>query len=159
MIGARATLHATIDASLGGVLLANMLEGWLDGDRTVLPTTETADELEDCRTSSKQTGLHLSTPIDAGSSTPPSGEHGTPVCTAGDGDGVGLERILDPHTRPRLGKNWDGDNKARRLQDPGCGCLDGSGRGCVCVGSLATSPLESRLASTAGVVCAHHNSG
>ena len=33
MIGEPATLHATtIDASLGGVLLANMLEGWLDGD-------------------------------------------------------------------------------------------------------------------------------
>src|SRR6266446_753353 len=113
MIGARAALHPTIDASVGGVLLANMLEGWLDGEPPVLPTMETADELENCRTSSKQTCLHLFTPIDAGSSTPPSGEHGTPIRAARDGEGAGLERILDPHTRPRLGKNWDGDDKER----------------------------------------------
>src|SRR5215471_12962678 len=67
MIVEPAILHATtIDASLGGVLLANMLEGWLDGDPTVLTTVETADELKDCGTSPKQTGLHLSTSIDAG---------------------------------------------------------------------------------------------
>src|SRR5215471_13631995 len=108
MIGEPAILHATtINASLGGVLLANMLEGWLDGDPTVLPTVEAADELEDCRTSPKQTGLHLSTSIDAGSSTPPSGEHGAPVCAARDG--AGLDRIVDTHTRPRLGKDRDRD--------------------------------------------------
>src|SRR5215813_9539877 len=46
MIGARTAVHATIDASLGGVLLANMLEGWLDGNPMVLPTAETANELK-----------------------------------------------------------------------------------------------------------------
>src|SRR5215831_9532842 len=159
MIGARSALHATIDASLGGVLLANMLEGWLDGNPMVWPTAETANELEDCGTSPKQTGLHLSTPIDAGSSTPPSGEHGAPVCAARDGAGTGLERILDPHTGPRFRKDGDPDDGARGLQDPGCGCLDGSGGSRVCVGSLATGALEPRLASTAGVVRAHDNSG
>src|SRR6267378_1969999 len=157
MIEALSAPRAMIDAGLGGVLLANMLEGWLDGEPKVLPTTETADELEDCRTSPKQTCLHLSTPIDAGSSTPPSGEHGAPVCAARDGDDAGLERIPDPHTRPRLGKDGDRNGWARGLQDSGCGCLDGSGGRGVCVGSLATGALEPRLASTAGVVCAHHN--
>ena len=42
MIGAGSALHATIDASLGGVLLANMLEGWLDGNPMVWPTAETS---------------------------------------------------------------------------------------------------------------------
>jgi hypothetical protein len=33
----RAALHTSIDVGLGGVLLANMLAGWLDGDPKVLP--------------------------------------------------------------------------------------------------------------------------
>src|SRR5215467_7488359 len=158
MIGARTAVHATIDASLGGVLLANMLEGWLDGNPMVLPTAETANELEDCGTSPKQTCIHLSTPVDAGSSSPPSGEHGTAVCAARYGDRVGVARIVDPNARPRFGKDWDRDGSARGLQNPGCGCLDGA-RGCgVCSGSVAPGTIEPRLASAAGVMCAHDDS-
>ena len=51
---------------LGGVLLANMLEGWLDGIPT-FPNWEVTDEPQDYRTSPEQTGLHLFTPVDAGS--------------------------------------------------------------------------------------------
>jgi hypothetical protein len=36
---------APINVQLGGVLLANMLEGWLEGDRSLSATTEGADEL------------------------------------------------------------------------------------------------------------------
>src|SRR5664279_956276 len=104
MSRATSVLQATIDVGLGGVLLANMLAGWLDGDPKVLPTAETADEPEDRRTPPEQTGLHLSTPVNAGPSTPPSGEHAAPVCTARVGTGTGLERIPDPHPRPGLGK-------------------------------------------------------
>src|SRR5215472_16095644 len=157
MSGAPSVLQATIDARLGGVLLANMLAGWLDGDPKVLPTAETADELEDRRTSPEQTGLHLSTPVNPWPSTPPSGEHPAPVCTARVG--TGLERIPDPHPRPGLGKVWDRNGGARGLQDLGCGCLHGSGGRGVCLGSLATGPLQPRLASTVGAMCAHRNPG
>src|ERR1035438_9363775 len=157
MSGAPSALPATIDAGLGGVLLANMLEGWLDGDPKVLPTAETADEPQDYRTSPEQTCLHLFTPVDAWSSTPPSGEHGASVCTARDGAGTGLDRIPDPHTRPGPGEDGHRDGGARGFQDLGGGCLDGSsGRG-VCVGGLAAGALQSRLASAAGVVFAHRN--
>jgi hypothetical protein len=38
MSASLAALHAPIGVGLGGVLLANMLAGWLDGDPKVLPT-------------------------------------------------------------------------------------------------------------------------
>ena len=159
MSEALSALLAPIDAGLGGVLLANMLEGWLDGDPKALSTAETPDEPQDCRTSPQQTGLHLFAPVDTGSSTPPSGEHGAPVCTTREGLGTGLERIPGPHPGSGLGKNGDRDDGAGGLQDLGGGCLDGSGGRGVCPGSLAAGTIEPRLASAAGVVRAHHNPG
>ena len=41
------SLIVTIDPKLGGVLLANMLETWLDGRADFLSTAEVTDELED----------------------------------------------------------------------------------------------------------------
>src|SRR5215217_3511080 len=152
-------LHVSFDAGLGGVLLANMLEGWLDGDPEVLPTAEVANEPQDCRTSPEQTRLHLFTPVHAGSGTSPSGEHGAPVCTAGESTATGLERIADPHTRSGPGQDWDRNGRAGGLQDPGSGCLHGSSGCGVCTGSLAVGTIEPRLAPATGVVCAHHNSG
>jgi hypothetical protein len=40
-------LHTPIDVGLGGVLLANMLVAWLDGNPTILPTGEATDESQD----------------------------------------------------------------------------------------------------------------
>src|SRR6266566_3903588 len=54
----RAALHTSIDVGLGGVLLANMLAGWLDSDPKGLPTAETAGEPEDHRTSPEQVRHH-----------------------------------------------------------------------------------------------------
>jgi len=110
-----ATLPAPIDASWGGVLLANMLAGWLDGNPEVWSTAETADEPENYRASPEQTSLPLSTPVHAGAGTPSSGEHGTPVGTAREGSGTGLERAPHPHPRPGLGKDGDRDDGARGL--------------------------------------------
>ena len=160
MSEALSALHAPIDPGLGGVLLANMLASWLDRQSAaVTATAEASDESQDQGTSPEQTGLHLLTPVDAGPSAPPSGEHGAPVCTAREGAGTGLERIPDSHARPGPGKDGNGDDGAGGLQDLGGGCLDGpSGRG-VCPGSLATGALESRLASAAGAVRAHRHAG
>src|SRR2546422_4308906 len=141
-------LHAPIDAGLGGVLLANMVEAWLAGNPDCLPGREAADKPQDHGTTPEQTGLHLCASGDECPSAPPSGKHGTPVCTASDGAGTGLERIGDPHARPGPGYDGDRDDQARGFQDLRDGCLDGpSGRG-VCTGSLAAGALESRLAST-----------
>jgi hypothetical protein len=79
MCQALSAFHVPIDVGLGGVLLANMLAAWLDGNPSVLLTGEATDESQDQGTSSEQTGLHLLTPVDAEPSPPPSGEHGAAI--------------------------------------------------------------------------------
>src|SRR5580704_13055519 len=102
-------LHAPIDPGRGGVLLANMLASWLDHDRRLTAIAEARDESQDPRTAPPQAGLHLPAPVDAGPSSPPSGEHRAPVCPAREGAGTGLERIPDPHSRPGFGEDGNGD--------------------------------------------------
>jgi hypothetical protein len=159
MSEALSALRAPIDPEWGGVLLANMLESWLDHGPSLIATAEVRDESEDSRASPQQAGLHLLAPVDAGPSSPPSGEHGAPVGTAREGVGTGLERIPDPHSRPGFGKDGGGDGGAGGLQDLSGRCLDGSSGSGVCPGGLAAGALESRLASSAGVVRAHGHSG
>src|ERR1022692_4731358 len=111
MSEALSALHASIDAGLGGVLLANMVEAWLAGNPDCLESVEAADEPQDHRTTPEQTRLHLCAPGDECPSAPPPGEHGAPVCTTHDGAGVGLERIGDSHARPGPGHDGDRDDK------------------------------------------------
>src|ERR1700730_14236609 len=67
------------------------------------------------------------------------------------------EAAIRTRSGPRKDRNADGGTGG--FQDLGGRCLDGtSGRG-VCLGSLPTFALGLGLASTAGVVCAHPNSG
>ena len=155
MSEALSALRAPIDPGRGGVLLANMLASWLDQDRSLTATAEARDESQDSRTSPPQARLHLPAPVDAGPSSPPSGEHGAPVCPAREGAGTGLERIPDSHPRPGFGKDGNGDDAAGGLQDLSGRCLDGPGGGGVCPGSLAPGALESRLAAPAGTLRAH----
>src|ERR1022692_4664374 len=146
-------LHASIDAGLGGVLLANMVESWLVGNPNGVTNGETTNELQNHGTTPEQTGLHLCPPVDECPGAPPPGKHGAPVCPANDGVGTGLERIGDSHARPGLGHDGDRDDQTGGFQDSGGRCLDGaSGRG-ICTGSLTTGALKSRLASATGVVC------
>jgi hypothetical protein len=157
MSDALSALHASIDAGLGGVLLANMVEAWLAGNPDCLESVEAADEPQDHRTTPEQTCLHLCAPVDECPGAPPPGEHGAPVCTANDGVGVGVERIGDSHARPGPGHDGYRDDQAGGFQDAGGGCLDGPSRRGICAGSFATGALESRLASAVGVVCAHRD--
>src|SRR3954447_12296880 len=94
--GAHSSLTAPFDVKLGGVLLANMLAGWLEGNPN-FSVEETVDEPEGYGIPSWQTCLHLPAPVDTGTSAPSSREHGTPVCPARESAGNGLERISDPH--------------------------------------------------------------
>src|ERR1700685_110518 len=117
MSEALSALRAPIDPAQGGVLLANMLASWLDDPRRLTATAEARDESQDSRTSPQQAGLHLPAPVDAGASSPPSGEHGVPVCSAREGAGTGLERTPDSHPRPGFGQDGNGDDPAGGLQD------------------------------------------
>src|SRR5216684_6899650 len=84
MSEAQSALHASIDAGLGGVLLANMVEAWLAGNPDCLESVEVADEPQDHRTTPEQTRLHLCAPVDECPGAPPPGKHGAPVCIASD---------------------------------------------------------------------------
>src|SRR6516225_8246369 len=154
-----AAFHAPLDVGLGGVLLANMLAGWLDSDPKVLSTVEAAHESSDHGTAPEQVGLCVCASIDAGASPPPSREHGASVCPARESAGTGLERPRDSRSRSGSGNVGGPDNGARRLQEPGSrGLLGPGGRG-VCPGGLAAGALEFGLASIAGAVRAHRNAG
>ena len=60
------------ETELGGVLLANMLEAWLDAEPNALLATEPFDELQDHGRPSAQTRLCVCAPVDDGASTPSS---------------------------------------------------------------------------------------
>src|SRR5687768_14059731 len=126
-------LHTPIDVGLGGVLLANMLAAWLDGNPTRLPTGEATNESQDPGTSPEQTGVHLPAPVDTKPSPSPSGEHGAAVRAARESTGTGVERISDPHAGSGPGEDRYRDGKAGGLQDLGGGGLDGASRRGVCV--------------------------
>src|SRR5262245_49594764 len=139
--------QVSIDAGLGGVLLANMVEAWLVGNADGATSVEAANEPQDHAKTPEQAGLHLCPPIDECSGAPPPGEHGAAVCTAKDGAGDGLERIGDSDTRSGPGHDGDRDDQAGGFQNSGGRCLDGaSGRG-ICAGSFPTGARQSRLAS------------
>src|SRR6267154_1893616 len=110
-------LHAPIDAGLGGVLLANMVEAWLVGNPDGLTDAEAANELQDHGTTPEQTGLHLCPPVDECPGAPPPGKHRAPVCAANNGAGTGLERIGDSHARPGSGHDGHRDDSAGGFQD------------------------------------------
>src|ERR1700737_4594008 len=122
---APSAVSVSIDVGVGGVLLANMLEGWLAHDPSAAPG-EAADESEDLRRPPPQTRLHLFAPVDPGPSAPPSGEHRAPVCVAREGARPGLERRRDSDPRPGPGQNRNSDDGVGGLQDSRGGRLDGS---------------------------------
>src|ERR1700731_999901 len=152
-------LQRPIDAGLGGVLLANMVEAWLVGNPNGVTSAEVAHELQDHGTTPEQTGLHLCPPVDQCPGAPPPGKHGAPVCTANDGAGAGLERIGDSDARPGPGHDGDRDEPAGGFQDAGGGCLDGPGGRGVWAGSFTAGALEILLASPAGVVRTDRDTG
>src|ERR1035438_718164 len=144
--------HGLIDVEAGGVLLANMLAGWLDENRESSFSVEAGDEFRDQRTTPEQDSLCICAAIDAGPGAPSSGEHGAPVRTPAEGFGTGLEGAFGPSAGPRSWEVGSTDRGARRFQDASGGSFDGPGRGCLCARSFAAGALESGLASIAGTV-------
>src|SRR5260370_36601809 len=149
-----AALDAPIDAGLGGVLLANMVEAWLVGNPDEVTGAEVANELQDHGATPEQTGLHLCPPVDECSGAPPPGKHGTPVCIGNDGAGARLERVGDSGARSGPWPAGDRADQAGGFQDSGGGCLDGPSVPGVCAGGFTAGALQSRLALAAGGVCA-----
>src|SRR6266436_274890 len=103
MSTASSALIVPIDPQLASMIVANMLENWLDFSPNALTTAEVTDEPENLRTAAEQTGLHLCASVDACPSAPPSREHRASVCAAKESSGTGLERNVDPHPRSGFG--------------------------------------------------------
>lgn len=118
-------LHAPIDAQLGGALLANMLADWLNGDRMNMSSVDAAYEFRDQQSTPEQDRICLCAPVDASAGPPQSGEHGTPICPAGEGLGTGLERADNSDSRRGSGQVGSADRGSGGFQDPGSGSLDG----------------------------------
>src|SRR5215469_7228352 len=145
--------RAAIQAELMGVLLANMLAGWLEENQ------EVADEFHDQRTTPEQVGVRVRAAVDDGAGASSPGEHGAAICSATQGSGVGLERASSAGPGSRSGQVGSPDDGAGGLQDAGSGSLDGTGGSGICAGGVAAVALQSGLASVVGVVCSHRHAG
>src|SRR5882762_8771083 len=132
-----------------------MLEAWLTAESALELSEEAVDEPQDHHATSEQAGVHLYSPVDAGSGAPPSREYRASVRVEGQGAGIGLDRDGDPHAGPGSRSVGHADDGTGGLQDAGGGCLDGTGGRSVCPGGVAPGALEPGLASTARVVRAH----
>src|SRR5256885_13554259 len=143
----RSSCCAPMDTQIGGLLLANMLAAWLKSGPGFLSTAETVDEPQDHGTAPAQTGVRVPPPVHPRPSASPSREHGTPVCSARESTGVGLERSCDPHPRPRPGNVGFSDGGERRLQDLSGGGPAGGRGGPSFSRRLAAVPLLSLPAS------------
>jgi hypothetical protein len=89
MGGAPSACLSPSERETGAVLLATMLEAWLDEEAKVGTAGEAVDELKNNGTTLQQTRLCVCAPIDDGASASPSGEHGTSVCPPPEGTGAG----------------------------------------------------------------------
>src|SRR3984893_5960583 len=144
MGGAPSARIAPSEMETGGVVLANMLEAWLDSGPNVLASTETIDELQDHRAASEQIRLCVCAPIDDGPSSSPPREHRASVCSPPEGTGAGVERSGDPHPGPGSRLVGSTDDGTGGLQDLGERYLAGPS-GCVFaleVSRLARSDLD-----------------
>src|SRR6267378_6201812 len=103
MSATSSSLIVPTDPQLASVIIANMLENWLDSSPHAWTTPEVTDEPENLRTAEEQTGLHLCASVDACASAPPSGEYRASVCAAAESSRIGLERTVDPHPRSGFG--------------------------------------------------------
>src|ERR1700677_208709 len=154
-----AAARALFDVELGGMILANMLAGWLDSNQESSLPVEAADEYPDHRATPEQDRLCVCASVDAGAGPSPSGEHGAPVCSAGDGLGTGLERADNSDSGRGSGQVGSADRGSGGFQDSGSGSLDGAGGRSFCAGGFATVALEFGLASIAGAVCTDRYAG
>src|SRR6266576_1055126 len=133
MSATSSSLIVPTDPPLASVIIANMLENWLDSSPHAWTTPEVTDEPENLRTAEEQTGLHLCASVDPGASAPPSGEYRAILCAAAESSRTGLERTVDPHPRSGFGNMRCSYDGAHGLQDPGSGCFHWTGGGGVCL--------------------------
>src|SRR5258708_33166051 len=112
-------LIVQIDPQLASMIVANMLENWLDFSPNALTTAAVTDEPENLRTAAEQTGLHLCASVDGCPSAPPSREHRASVCAAKESSGTGVERNVDPHPRSGFVSSWFPYDATRGLEDTG----------------------------------------
>jgi len=146
---APASPSACFDPQEGGLLLANMLSAWLDGEPRGETTAEAVHEPQDRRPSPQPIRLCLPAPVDARPSAPSPGEHGTPVRIAREGAGNWAGAKL--RSAPSIGTSASPERRQRdgRISRPWWRCLDGtSGGPC-----LPWKPPDFRARTWTGIDC------
>src|SRR5215472_8469840 len=92
---------AALDFSKAGAILADMVESFLAGGTTpALPEGADHDDVEDHGSTPVAHGVHLHSPVDAGTSPLQPGKHRAPVQSQQQGAVLGLEPGEDLHPRP-----------------------------------------------------------
>src|SRR6516164_2517553 len=146
------------DFAKAGAIVADMIVSYLAAGAPPLDPEQPNDpDVQDCRSTSVETGVHLHSSIDAGPGPVQSREYGSSVPPGGQSPGSGLEPGPDPSARPRPWPNWDSRHHPHRLQDPSQRCGDGSGRRYLCSGGIAVGAIEPGLAPLARIVCHHRH--
>jgi hypothetical protein len=151
---------ATLDLAKAGAIIADMIESFLAGGAPPSnPEGADHDDLQDCRSTSIATSLHLHSPIDAGASPLQSGEHRAPIQSSEQGEVHGLESGTDSDPRPGSRPVRSQSDKSRGFQDAGQRCGNGASRGHLLAGGVAACTIEPGLASPARVVRHHQHAG
>src|SRR5215467_1726485 len=147
-----------LDFAKAGAVVADMIVSYLAAGAPPLdPEAPDDPNVQDCRSTLVEAGVHLHTPIDASPGPFQSGEHGPSVPLGRQGPVSRLEPEPDPGVRPRSWSNWDSRHHPHRLQDPSERCGNGPGRRYLCSGGIAISAIEPGLAPLARIVRDHRH--
>src|SRR5215471_17998031 len=144
---------ATFDFAKAGAIIADMIESYLAGGAPPSnPEGADHDDLQDCRSTSVATSLHLHSSVDDGPSPLQPGEHRAPVQSGEQGAGSRLEPAADPNPRSRPRSVRRANDQSRGLQDVGQRCGHGPSRCDLLSRGFAPGALEPGLAPPARVV-------
>src|SRR4030042_4185624 len=87
--------QGALDIPLAGILVANMIQDYLRGNKKEIFGQEEGHDIKDPTPSSGEESLCLSAAIDDWASAPPPGEHRAPICPEGQSTATWLARRDD----------------------------------------------------------------
>ena len=147
---------AALDFAKAGAIIADMIVCCLAAGAPLFdPEGPDDHDLQNCRSTPVTVGLHLHSPIDAGTGPLEPGEYGPPIQSVEQGPIPRLEPRPNSDPRPRSRTIRRGSDQACGLQDPGQRCGDGSDRRDLRPGGLPARTIEPGLAPPARTM-RHH---
>src|SRR5216684_8651597 len=127
---------ATLDFAKAGAIIADMIESYLAGGApSSNPEGADHDDLQDCRSTSVATSLHLHSSVDDGPSPLQPGKYRAPVQSGEQGAGSRLEPAADPNprSRPRSVRRANDQSRGLQANRTNCEVLAGPAREGLCL--------------------------